>query len=152
MKLAEALLLRANYQKKLSDLKNRLTQNAKVQEGDSPSESPQELIEDLESTSGQLESIIQKINRTNSNTVVSDDKTIADKLATRDVMLLKYSAYKNLAQTATITQDRYSKSEVKFKSTVKVSEIQKQADALSKQYRELDAKIQQLNWSTELME
>lgn len=59
--------------------------------------------------------------------------------------------YRELAQAATITQDRYSRSEVKFISTVDVSAVQKEADRLSKRHRELDAEIQSANWQTELM-
>lgn len=40
MKLAEALNLRADVSKRLSQLSERLTANAKVQEGDSPAEDP----------------------------------------------------------------------------------------------------------------
>jgi len=35
---------------------------------------------------------------------------------------------------------------------VNVGRTQKQADALAKQYRELDAKIQEFNWKTDLAE
>lgn len=41
MKLAEALILRSDYQKRIEQLKNRLTNNAKIQEGDEPMESPE---------------------------------------------------------------------------------------------------------------
>nr|WP_244297558.1 hypothetical protein [Brevibacillus antibioticus] len=37
-------------------------------------------------------------------------------------------------------------------STVSIGQLQKQVDELSKQYRELDASIQQFNWLTELQE
>lgn len=40
MKLAEALLLRSDLQKQLLSLKARLAENAKVQDGDLPGESP----------------------------------------------------------------------------------------------------------------
>ena len=43
MKLAEALILRADCQKRIAQLKSRLLTNAKVQEGDAPAEPPQEL-------------------------------------------------------------------------------------------------------------
>lgn len=34
---------------------------------------------------------------------------------------------------------------------INVSELQKECDVLSKEYRELDMKIQEKNWLTELM-
>jgi hypothetical protein len=48
MKLAEALILRADCQKRFAQLKSRLLTNAKIQEGDKPAEKPRELIRELE--------------------------------------------------------------------------------------------------------
>jgi hypothetical protein len=62
MKLAEALILRADCQKRIAQLKSRLLTNAKVQEGDVPAETPQELIVDLERASSELLDLIKRIN------------------------------------------------------------------------------------------
>ena len=59
--------------------------------------------------------------------------------------------YRDLAQSATVTQDRYSKSEIKFKGTVNVMEIQERADQLAKECRELDAAIQEAICRSELL-
>lgn len=152
MKLAEALILRADNQTRLEQLKQRLFRNAKVQEGDTPAENPQGLLEELERTSDELVRLIQNINKTNSAAKLEDGMTLTDALAIRDVLRLKQAAYAGLAQTAAVTQDRYSRSEVKFQSTVDVNVIQKQADQYAKQHRELDAKIQAANWTTDLIE
>jgi hypothetical protein len=40
---------------------------------------------------------------------------------------------------------------VKYISTINVGEIQKRADELARDYRDLDARIQELNWQTELI-
>ena len=61
MKLAEALNLRADVSKRLSQLSERLTANAKVQEGDSPAEDPAELLGELDRLTGQLEELISRI-------------------------------------------------------------------------------------------
>lgn len=151
MKLSEALIMRAACQRRLERLKERLSKNALVQEGDLPAEDPKELIEDLERVAGEYQTLIQQINKTNSVTPFTKDMTISDALAVRDVLGVKYTAYRELAAAATVTQSRYSKSEVKFQSSVNVTEIQKKADSLSGDYRELDAKIQALNWTTELL-
>jgi len=45
MKLAEALILRADIQKRIEQLKSRLADNAKGQEGENPSEEPKALAE-----------------------------------------------------------------------------------------------------------
>jgi hypothetical protein len=44
MKLAEALILRADSQKRVEQLRQRLTRAARVQEGENPPENPQELM------------------------------------------------------------------------------------------------------------
>ena len=150
MKLAEALILRADYQKRIEQLKQRLVRNAKVQEGDDPAENPTELLADYERVSQQLVTIIQQINKTNANTLLEGQLTIADAIAMRDGLRHKHGLYTALAEAATITQERYSRSEVKFQSTLNVAQMQKQADDLARQYRELDTKLQSANWVTDL--
>jgi hypothetical protein len=150
MKLAEALILRADSQKRIEQLKLRLLSNAKVQEGDEPAEEPQKLLAEFEGVTEELTRLMQRINKTNATTELEPGMTLSDALAVRDVLRLKHRVYRDLAQAATVTQGRYSRSEVKFKSAVKVGEVQKQADRLAQEHRELDARIQALNWRVEL--
>lgn len=152
MKLAEALILRADYQKRIDQLKQRLLRNAKVQEDDEPAENPTNLLEELRHLSRDLLRLIQRINATNAVTKLEGEQTISDAIAHRDLLRLRHSIYRDLAQAAVVTQDRYTKSEVKFKSTVNVSEVQKRADELAKEHRDLDARIQESNWRTEMIE
>ena len=42
--------------------------------------------------------------------------------------------------------------EIKVLSTVQVSALQKQVDAVSKELRETDEQIQSLNWTTDLLD
>ena len=125
--------------------------NAKVQEGDAPAETPQDLIVELERASSELLDLIRRINKTNSATVLAGRGTISDALAERDVLALQCTAYADLAQMGAITQGRITRAEVKYISTINVAEIQKRADELAKNYRDLDARIQELNWQTELV-
>lgn len=151
MKLAEGLVLRADAQKRLEQLKQRLVRSAKVQEGDKPAEDPVELLAEFEAVAGELIGLIQRINRTNAK-VQFQGASLTDALAKRDVLRLRGAMYRELAQAAAITQSRASKSEVKFRSTVSVAKIQKQADSLAGELRELDARIQEANWQFELSE
>lgn len=152
MKLAEGLSLRADSQRRIEQLKQRLVRNARVQEGDAPAEEPQELIEELERVTGELVSLVQRINRTNSTTMLDERTTLSDALALRDVLSLKHRAYTELAEAASVTQGRYTRSEVKYASTISVAAIQKRADDLAQRHRELDVRVQELNWRTELAE
>ncbi len=152
MKLAEALILRADCQKRLEQLKQRIVNNATVQEGDAPAEDPEQLIREMESVSNELLDLIQRINKTNFAAELPSGKTLAEALAERDTIMLKRAIYSSLATAASFTQARTSKSEVKFKSTVSVPEIQKMIDTLSRAYRQLDSEIQESNWKAELIE
>lgn len=151
MKLAEALILRADCQKRFEQLKERAESSAMVQEGDQPAENPAELIAQLEAVAGELVDLIKRINRTNSVTAFEGGRTISEVLAERDVLAMRRKLYSGLAGAATVQQDRYMRTEVKYVNTLDVAENRKRADALAREHRELDARIQALNWSTELL-
>jgi hypothetical protein len=151
MKIAEALALRADLQKRLEQLKQRLVKNARIQEGDVPEEDPVELQSELERSAQELTALIQRINRTNATSRFGD-RTLADALAERDVLKIRYNTYRELAAAAATTQGRITRSEVKFISTVSVAAIQKKADELAKHYRELDTRIQEADWLTALLD
>ena len=152
MKLAEALILRADSQKRLLQLKQRVLRNVKVQEGDRPAENPQELIQELERVAAELQRLIQQINRTNSVTILDGHVTLSDALAERDVLKLRHGAYREIAQSAAIVVNRLTRSEVRYETAVSVPDIERQADNLARAHRQLDARIQAANWTTELIE
>lgn len=152
MKLAEALILRADYKKRTAQLRQRISTNAKVQEGEEPAENPQALLSEFEQVADGTFDLIKRINKTNSATEFDSDRTLTDALAERDILAARRKMYEELVNAASASQDRYSRSEIKLQSTVNVKEIQKQVDDLAKAYRELDTKIQALNWNTELVE
>lgn len=152
MKLAEALIIRADCQKKISQLRSRLVNSAKVQEGEQPPENPQTLLAELDATVHELTHLIQKINQTNSQTFLEENLTISDALAQRDTLALQRSVYDSLLDAASCQQNRYSLTEIKSVSTVNVVETQREIDRLSRDYRLLDTKIQQANWNTELID
>lgn len=126
MKVAEALALRADLQKRLEQLKQRLVKNARIQEGDAPEEDPVELQAELEKSARELTLLIQRINRTNAASKFGDGT-----LAERDVLKTRHSAYRELANAASTSQGRTTRSEVKFISTVSVAAIQRKADDLA---------------------
>ena len=152
MRLAEALIERKNIKNNIDNLRKRLEKVAKVQEGDSPSEDPIELLRAIEANLGELESIIVKINKTNLSATLQDNKTLMEGIARRDVLALRRSILEDLAREATPSRDRFTRTEIKFIPTVDVGKIRKEVDRAAKEYRELDAKIQAKNWEVELIE
>jgi len=151
LKFAEALAERSDCQNRLEDLKKRMVRSARVQEGEKPAEDSAELMSEAERLFSRLLELINSINRTNAKTAFDDRQTISDAIAKRDVTGKKRDFLVGIADAASTRQDRYSKSEVKFVSTFSVALIQKQVDQLSKEFRELDTRLQELNWQTELV-
>jgi hypothetical protein len=151
-KVQEALINRADCQKRIEQLRQRLVRSAKVQEGETPPEQPQLLIAELDATVNELTDLIKRINKTNSLTTLQEGMTLSDALAQRDTLLLKRSVYNSLVDASAYQQVRYGASEIKSFSTVNVAELQTQMNQLSRQGRELDTRIQASNWSTELMD
>ncbi|MCL2296060.1 MAG: DIP1984 family protein [Methanomassiliicoccaceae archaeon] len=150
MKLAEALLLRSEYQKKIENLQSRILVNVKVQENDSPHENPQDLIREAFDLAEQLCTLIKKINACNNETMLPNGLTISEAIVERDMLMKKRNI---LAFTVTVAQDRdyrLTHSEVKMNVTVSVEETQKQIDAISQKFRELDTQIQGANWITDM--
>ena len=151
MKLAEALILRADIQKRIEQLKSRLAYNAKVQEGERPSEEPNALLAELDALTGELERLIVRINLTNC-TAKTDGKSLTELIAKRDVLTLKAGALRAFAQVAAQKIGAYWRCEIKILSTVDVAALQKQVDELAKQIRQLDTTLQGANWQTDLID
>ena len=139
MKLAEALQERADLNRRIEQLRNRLENSALVQEGERPAEAPEVLLEEL----------MVRINLTNSRTMV-DGLTLTELIAKEDCLSLKISVYRDLLQQAGQTTRRATRSEIKILSTVDVAQLQKDTDRMAQRLRLLDNKLQQTNWSTEL--
>lgn len=96
--------------------------------------------------------LVKKINKTNTLTEFEPGKSLTDVLAERDGLAARLKAYQGLQEAATVRHDRYSYSEIKSKPTINVAELQKKIYQASKQYRELDTKIQAMNWQADLVE
>lgn len=150
MKLAEALLLRTEYQQKVESLQRRILSNIKIQEGENPTENPDELLKEILLVNEQLADIIVRINKTNNNACISNGKTIAEALVERDMIMKKRSILSSIVDEANQKDYRLSHSEVKMHVSVDIAEIQKMIDKLSKQYRQLDTEIQSVNWTTDI--
>jgi hypothetical protein len=151
MKLAEALAERSDCQNRIEEIKKRMVRSARVQEGEQPAEDVNELLIESSRLFARLLELVSAINRTNAGTQFDTTRTISDAIAERDVTAKRRDFLAGVADAATTRQDRYSKSEVRFVATISVAKLQAEVDRLAKQYRELDTRLQELNWSTELI-
>ncbi len=150
MKLAEALQERADLNRRIQQLQQRLGNNAVVQEGEAPAEDPAELLRELDGCAENLEQLIARINLTNCRAEV-DGESLTALLARRDALKLRLGAYRDLAHSASQLGRRGMRSEIKLLSAVNVRELQKQVDQMAKELRVLDNSIQAANWATELI-
>ena len=105
---------------------------------------------ELNDNLNELETLIFRINHTNISTL-SAGISLTEMIAKKDVLSLRISVLRSLAQTAMGSMERYSANEIRYVRTFNVADLQKDIDTYSKQLRELDVKIQQLNWLTDLI-
>lgn len=150
MKLAEALQIRADLQTRLQQLATRLYNNATVQEGSLPAENPDDLMSELDSTVGQLQDLMQRINQTNSEARDADGQSLTSLIARRDCLHKKTAMLRDFMNAASALTSRRSLSEIRIISTVDVGELRRKIDRLAKELRETDLKIQQMNWTIDL--
>ncbi len=106
MKLALALSERADIQCRIMDISERLNRNAKVQEGEKPSEEPLLLIEEMEKLYMRLEELIIRINRTNNETKYGDEMLV-DMLAKRDCLKGRIKKLRAFLSEASALTGRY---------------------------------------------
>ena len=151
MKLAEALQERADLNRKIAQLRSRLTNNCLVQEGEKPVEDPSALLKELNAAVDTLEKRIAQINLTNSRTLI-DGQTVTALIAKKDCLTVKLSVLRDVVEEAAQNTCRARSTEIKILPTVSVAKLQKEADAVAKEIRLLDNRLQENNWATDLVE
>jgi hypothetical protein len=150
MKLAEALLLRGDTQKKLASLRERIGRNCLVQEGNTPHEEPNALLREAAGVIDELEKLVASINIANLKHTLPDGRTLTAAIARRDSLVQQHSLLQAAIAATQREPDRYSVREIKWVATVEVAKLQRQVEDLAKQIRELNGQIQETNWKVEL--
>ena len=151
MKLAEALIERADVKQKIAIINDRIYNNAKIQEGTKPNEDIGELLKELDSKLDRYNYLIVHINKTNELTTNKSGETISAMIAKRDVLNEKLKAYSGLVNSGSAVINRISHSEIRILPSFNVANAQKMLDKISEQIRVIDTAIQELNWVTELI-
>lgn len=151
MKLAEALSIRKDLQKRIHQIGCSLADNVKVQEGEEPAENPSELMKELDGCLTELENLIWRINLTNVQTFNEAGKTLTQLMAEKDVLKMRISALRDAYERASSQNERYSRSEIKMLTTVDIKQLRKQIDDYSQQLRKIDMEIQSLGFQTDLV-
>ena len=150
MKLAEALLLRSDLQKKSASLRERIVASAVVQEGDKPHEDPNELMKQAFDVHAQLEKLVADINGTNIGAKLPDGRTLTEAMALRDTLTSNHGLLHAAIAATRKEPSRYGAREIKWVSVVPVSKLQKQSDDIAKKLRTLNGMIQETNWKVDI--
>lgn len=151
MKLAEALQERADLNRNIEQLENRLNNNVLVQEGEKTAEDPDKLKRELDASIERLSYLISHINLTNCRTTI-DGKTLTELIAEKDALSLKIGVYKDIVHTGSQASYRARNTEIKIKSAISVTQWQSEIDAMAKKLRQLDNQLQESNWNTDLID
>lgn len=151
MRLAEALILRADLHKSVDDIKSRIINNSVIQEGTQPAEDPNTLIEELYAKLDQHEKLVVDINATNLIVKTETGITLSDAIQRRDTLNRQYQALNALSSNANTKVSRYSKTEILNVATVDIPSIQKQLEDLIQERRIVEVQIQAANWTNSLI-
>ena len=152
MTLAEALLIRSDLQKNLAQLKVRIANNVKVQEGDLPRENPNELIKTAENLVYELATLIARIHRTNAAAKIESGETMLSLLVKRDELEMRHKLIIDAIEVAHSDTERYSPREIRWTATIATAPLQRQADEIAMQLRKLNTVIQANNWQIQLLD
>lgn len=154
MKLAEALINRADLQKRVEQLRSRITANARYQEGEEPGEDASLLLSEVERALDALEQLIVAINLTNSQTILDDGRSMTEALAHRDVLRTRHRILVEAADASAGVGDysafRQLRSELRQISALPTATVRADADDVARRLRQLDVVIQQANWEADL--
>lgn len=151
MNLGEALTLRARQAQRMNDLKGRIKASAVVQEGDDPPEDANNLIAAYIETSLEHKNLMIRITATNASKMVEEGQTLAQLLQEREALIRERNLYSVVADSASPGERfRYMRSEIKMVPKVDIAELRGLEEQLIEDIRQLDVKIQTINWTTEL--
>lgn len=150
MKLAEALIIRGEIQKDLAWVKDQLVKSAKVQEGERPPEEPAELMDRAERKSEALRALLVRINEANLRSRDALGASLTELLALRDVLRIKHGIYADAYAESTSKEERYSRGEIRWERAVDSQVLRKRIEALSREIRDINIRIQKLNWEIDI--
>ncbi|EGV42534.1 septicolysin [Bizionia argentinensis JUB59] len=146
MKLAEALLLRSDLMKKIEHIQNRIRPVLIVSDDKKPQEDPAKLLAQLRTAIQDLESLVIRINKTNNENNIKGEGSLMEALAKRDSLKMLSEKLRNIRYAAQINNS----GDANLKTTIDIKKLQTEMDQTGRAFREIDSKIQELNWLTEL--
>ena len=151
MKLAEALNLRSSLMKQIAELKRRLEDCVRIQEGEEPVDTAEELLKELEPKIEQLYRLVYQINLTNLQ-IKDEGKSITELLAERDALAGRIQILNGCLNRLTENNTRFRTDDIRYIRTVDPKFFRKKYDEASSQLRQINLRIQMLGWTNDLIE
>lgn len=90
--------------------------------------------------------LVIRINKTNNDTLVEGEGSLMEALAKRDALKMLSEKLRDIRYAAQINNS----GETNLKTTIDIKKLQIEMDQTGRAFREIDSKIQEINWLTEL--
>jgi hypothetical protein len=153
MLLAEALRERADAQRRLAGLRDRIGASARFTEGEEPTEDAAALLDEAHAVIDRMADLIARINRRNLRVALPDGRTLTSALAERDALRSRFALLKGAADKAAGRDPfRFGRQELRTFAALDVTALRARADDVAREIRELDLAIEQSNFRAELDE
>ena len=155
MKLGELLAERAELQKRMQQLQQRMLDNATLQEGDKPTLDPTALLAQYRNLAEAHEEIVRRINRTNNSAriaIAPEPMSLADAVVRRGRLARHAGVLRDLTARAMPERSRFLRTEIKHVPAFDVAAVMAEADRLGREHRELDTTIQRANWEVDVID
>jgi vacuolar-type H+-ATPase subunit D/Vma8 len=163
MLLAEALASRKSALKKIGELETRIAASALSYEGEKPEDKSDDLIKEFEALVAEFEALSTRINRTNNTVSIQffgKSYSMMEAVAMREAMLLQQRGWKRIAVAIETAQGkgrygygaRRTKDDLKQVVHLSPAALRKSSDRFAQKLETLNVAMQQVNWTTELLD
>jgi hypothetical protein len=150
MKIAEALELRASYQKEFESFQSRIKNSSTIFEGDTPAENPQSLIEQASKLINDLQELVLKIAQANATVKTRQGRTLLEAILEKEAYQKKHIIYSGAIDELLEKPDRYRSSELRIVRQLDPKSIIELRNQISAKIRSINTEIQEANWSNEI--
>lgn len=150
MLLAVAHNERTEAQALLADLRYRIGQNARVQEGGRPAEDPQVLLDRALEVSDRIRALGVAIDVTHVGATLPDGDTLVEAIARRDALDQQIRVLAEAADRASDRIARSGRAEIRELPMFDVGGLREEVERLTTERRALDVQVQRTTWTTQL--
>lgn len=145
-KLAELLAFRADLQKKVELLRERVAEYAVSHGGAEPGEDPEALLNESLSTVDRLRAVIVRIHEANSSYRLPDGRTLTEAIAEKEALARKHKLLHEALQAVSPSRSFPAGGGGECRRHLDPRQIRRQMDDLAERIRRLNLSLQAANW------